>query len=320
MANTLNMNLVKLVAYLVGFVYVLQFTSIMLGNESAVTRIPFRHLTNAFDLTQDSKDAFDVTQDYAQCIADGTPLILMVDNRVKVDYDPELETQNFIMLAATLNRMYALRHRYCFKIVKRDGPCPHETYGDRSPQWCKLLAIASALDDGFATIMYLDSDAHVNKMSISIPTFLAAMRNQAIPSLSDMGYYWTSQPDEDLDHNNQTDALVDNAALLVTADWETKPETNTGVMIFRNGDVARRMIRAWWDVDDHNLEWDFEQSAFRTQIYMKEEWARHIARLPMNTMNYNGWFVRHYAGDRPMERVPQMTKKIVATVMESILR
>jgi hypothetical protein len=303
-----NMKRDQLSVILIGFLFATLTTLYTFGYNATMMTIPCSHL----------KEAVDRSQDYARCIADGSPLILMVDDRVKDGFDPYEETQNFVLLTVTLNRLYAIRHGYCFKLVKSNSTCAHVKYGERDPQWCKILPIASALEDGFATIMFFDSDAYIHNISISIPFFLAAMRNQTIPS-TDRGFGWNPPSDEELASrlNNQTDELLDQAAVILTADWG-QCEINTGVMIFRNGDVARRMVSAWWDVDDHAKEFDREQFAFREYIYKKAEWAGHIARLPVNAMNYDGWFVRHYATDRPNDRLTHVKDRIIVTVIEAV--
>lgn len=332
-----------LAIFLVGFVSGILFSLYMLAVNSLMTMIPFGQSNKTInssmmmipfgqwdkDKAINSKvmmipfghlnEAVDMSQDYARCIADGTPLILMFDNRVNDNFNPEKETENLVMLSATLNRLYALRHGYCFKLMK-SGPCPHAKYGHRNPKWCKLLGIASALEDGFATVMIFDSDAYINKMSISIPMFLAAMQNESLRSPSELGFAWSPPSDDELASRlqNQTDDFVYNATLVLTADWGRGSHSNTGVMIFRNNDVARRMLRAWWDVNDHNDAIDNEQFAFREYIYNKSEWARHVARLPVNSMNYNGWLVRHFASDRRTRQLPEMTKKVVATLIEVV--
>ncbi|KAI2512950.1 hypothetical protein MHU86_1496 [Fragilaria crotonensis] len=144
------------------------------------------------------------------------------------------------------------------------------------------------------------------------------MRNQTILP-TDLGREWSPPTDEELAFRvkSRADDLVDRAAVIVSADW-AKAEVNTGVMIFRNTNVTRRLVRAWWDVDDHAKEFDREQFAFREYIYKKEEWSKHIARLPVNAMNYYGWFVRHYATGRPRMRLREMTRRIVAAVIDAV--
>lgn len=80
--------------------------------------------------------------------------------------------------------------------------------------------------------------------------FFAAMRHQSLASSLDMDFEWSPPSNDELAsrlHNNQTDEFVDQATLLLTADWNPRIVANTGVMIWCNGHVVPRrpMIRAW---------------------------------------------------------------------------
>ena len=85
-------------------------------------------------------------------------VLVMMDNRPPV---AEARTPLYPQLAFELNRRYACQHGHDLLYLQMRGEaCFHIELGERRPSYCKLVAIAEALERGYKTVAFVDSDAY----------------------------------------------------------------------------------------------------------------------------------------------------------------
>jgi hypothetical protein len=116
-----------------------------------------------------------------------------------------LDTRNpnaipHLLLSAKANMMYAQKWKYdfCFaRLVNATGSqvhhsvaCSHPFSGaQQSSVWCKLQVIAAALDSGYQRVVYLDADAVITNVNLSLVDFLKRSENQVLsPAKSNLFY------------------------------------------------------------------------------------------------------------------------------------
>ena len=153
-------------------------------------------------------------------------------------------------LTAALNWQWARTQQYDLLLYCVDAPCKHPDSGEeRSPQWCKLLAIADALALGrYDAIFYLDSDAYwkdpiksladglvrefAPDMATPIATNAAAAASSSQPASAYFGC---------------------NSPLNVCGfKWNFKApnarygSANSGVVLMRSGKETNAILWEWW--------------------------------------------------------------------------
>ena len=151
-------------------------------------------------------------------------------------------------LVAALNLDYARRRDYGFVLVQPIGNrCPHPMRGPRRVHaWCKIPAVASAIRHGIFgracdNVLFLDSDAIVANMSLSVDAYLARAR------------------DEYRDEALTSDSGYPEWLLLMASDyWFDADEPNTGVFFVRGGEQhavrSCGLLRYWWEYATEHLE------------------------------------------------------------------
>lgn len=144
--------------------------------------------------------------------------------------------RNYRLSIAAANHDYAQRHSYLFRYAQlSENRCPHPRLGRRVAAWCKILVVADVLLNGIDgqrchSILYLDSDALLSNISLSIDGWLERARERRDEAL-----------------------LLDNhwRLLLSSNYWFDPDEANTGVFLLRArgqaGLEACGILRRWWD-------------------------------------------------------------------------
>ena len=146
-------------------------------------------------------------------------------------------------LTAALNWRWARTQQYDLLLYCVEAPCKHPDSGEeRSPQWCKLLAIADALALGrYESILYLDSDAYWKDPLKSLadglvreyaPEYAAAA---APPNQPVSAYFGCNSPLNQCGYTWKFEAP--NAK---------HGSANSGVVLMRNGARTHAMLSEWW--------------------------------------------------------------------------
>lgn len=179
--------------------------------------------------------------------------ILMSDNRPPILTHAGASSLTYPLLAFSLNALYACTHGYdllYYQMVSSE--CIHRTQGTRHASYCKLPAIAHALET-YSTVVFIDSDSFFLHRNMSIP---ALLRQYAAPP---------------------SVASVQRASALFANDLPQLGERpNGGFHVWRRSDAssdvddARRVLRSWWhlpagryatehDYEQHSLQWQLSQ-------------------------------------------------------------
>ena len=159
---------------------------------------------------------------------------------------------------------------------KRRQDCRHIQFGYRASPWCKLIGMYEALLEGFERVVYIDSDAIFNSHEMGITGFIGSTE------------VVSGQPDV------ATLILTDNFPYRVR-------EANAGFLIWRNGPLAIKMLRTWWNLDagPYHHQHDFEQYALHKALIDSIEYKQHIAIFRAVTFREReGQFVRHVGSDQ----------------------
>ena len=172
-----------------------------------------------------------------------TTAILMVDtNSPKVamhgDVHDLLRTQGmqYQALAAWINQYYARRHGYALIYYKlAEFGCRHVIWGSRHPSYCKLPAIADALQK-YSRVAMIDSDAWFDPMAPSLRQLLLT---------------------------HPSPRFQRGSSLYFASDWPFSSGPNCGLMIWQRSESARALLRLWWHLDPgpYANAHDYEQRA-----------------------------------------------------------
>ena len=97
--------------------------------------------------------------------------LLMADNRAPVLSQPRVGTLTYPALAFALNALYACAHGYDLLYYRMaSAECQHATQGVRHASYCKLPAIAHALER-YGTVAFIDSDSFFLHVRAHAPSF-----------------------------------------------------------------------------------------------------------------------------------------------------
>jgi hypothetical protein len=127
--------------------------------------------------------------------------------------------------------------------------CYYDTdrkYG-RAVSWCKLAAVADALEMGYGTVVYLDSDAFLTSRagkSVNIETLVSDFSEPEI-----------GQPQFFTGSNGPTSAWFAS-----NKPWGDS-EPNAGLQIWRNTKAAKTCLQHWWNFRTMPFEHAYEQDA-----------------------------------------------------------
>jgi hypothetical protein len=175
--------------------------------------------------------------------------ILMSDNRAPALAAPvHAASLTYPALAFALNALYACKHGYdllYYQMVSSE--CIHERQGTRHASYCKLPAIAHALNK-YSTVVFIDSDSFFMHRNLSLPALLHRYE-PPIPKAPSRPVAWFA---------NDLPQLGDrpNGGFHVWRRSHADPES----------DGALRLLRSWWhlpaggyatthDYEQHSLQW-----------------------------------------------------------------
>ena len=112
---------------------------------------------------------------------DSDTAIVMADTRRPEFYrstTKQAPYTRYAALTAWLNAHYAQRHGYQFVFfVYTELYCAHQHWGLRHPSYCKLVAIATALQR-YSTIAFIDSDSFFSATAPSLSRVLATHQHE----------------------------------------------------------------------------------------------------------------------------------------------
>ena len=212
--------------------------------------------------------------------ANATTLLVMSDTR-----DPQ--TPGYHRLSFLINSRYASIHQDTSLVFvhtpclggkslslhshrsfrpKDCVACFHKKHGGRAAPWCKLPALRAVMEayPKVARFVYIDSDAFVNI-------------NASLPSA-----YFES-----------------TLNMFYNYPWMYLSPACSGIMFWKAGPEALRILQEWWDTPGYNMNHDYEQSVFHTSFWQRNRAAIHV--IPEITMvSQDKQNFRHIAG--PIER------------------
>eukprot|EP00966_Prymnesium_polylepis_P162095 3746044-Prymnesium_polylepis.1 len=123
-------------------------------------------------------------QDVALVMMDSRKPDLSFRPQKRLEMTTQTQAKLLTMFTYFLNAKYACRHGYTMLFFKLAGTdcagrqcvvgCRHPVWGDRHPSYCKLCAIAAALEAGYGTVIYMDSDAFFQNTSLALPQLLSS--------------------------------------------------------------------------------------------------------------------------------------------------
>ena len=164
-------------------------------------------------------------------------VVLMVDTNpptLEPSPQPGLPYMRYNALAAWLNAFYARRHDYAFLYYQLVEPgCRHKRWGLRHPSYCKLPAIAAALER-FETVVFIDSDSWFAPEAPPIALLLAAYCRRNHPGI---------QP------RQQIQMTGSEPSVHFASDMPFSAAPNCGFMIWRASPRASLLLRLWWHMD-----------------------------------------------------------------------
>lgn len=146
-------------------------------------------------------------------------------------------------LTAALNFQWVRVQHYDLLLYCVEAPCKHPDSGEeRSPQWCKLLAIADALALGhYDSILYLDSDAYwkdpVKGLTEGLVRDFAPeySLSDATASPPVSAYFGCNSP---LNHCG--------VRWDFKAPYANISSANSGVVLMHNGPHTHAILSEWW--------------------------------------------------------------------------
>ena len=187
--------------------------------------------------------------------------LVMADNRA-----PALtSTPTYPALAFALNALYACGHGYDLLYYRMASPtCAHPLQGARDASYCKMPAIAAALQAGYDSVAFVDSDSFFLHRNVSLPSLVAR--------------YAPPPP---------------HAAAAPLGAWfacdlpQLGERPNGGFHLWRRGDGAERLLRTWWHLDGgrFNTAHDYEQHALQWALWHLADAAPLMGTLQLKSMD-----------------------------------
>ena len=163
--------------------------------------------------------------------------VLMSDTHAPLPLPSKVAALHFTALSALVNAHYACSHGYDLLYLRlTEATCQHHVYGQRHPSYCKLPAIAHALQR-YSTVVFVDSDAWFTSHAPPLEELIHAGRRTAAASA---------------EHD---------PSLFLAWDHPYSNGPNCGFMIWKNSTRAQRLLATWWHIDSgrFNLFHDYEQ-------------------------------------------------------------
>lgn len=215
-----------------------------------------RTVTEEFEPSHDNEDLTPEVQDAKKLPARLPWCIAMGDSRaamISKSNSPIAEMRDvpFWQAAAAINHAYALHHGYGFLYVQYPKPCNHSgrnrTYGH-----CKIAVVTDLMLHGINgyhcdKVLWLDTDAYVMNISMSLDTYLETKRQAG---------------DESLQAGLEPWQLL----FSVNSPWQADGLC-TGIFWVRSSEDACGILRNWWDA-----KWDpdqgMEQAAMNFGVHM----------------------------------------------------
>ena len=169
-----------------------------------------------------------------------------------------------------MNLEYALFHGYDLIFFQLQGTgcahsqcgagCTHTRWGARHASYCKVAALGAALStQRYNWVVYIDSDAFMSNLTVSLPNLLSAYGVHD-PNSADSFFGW--------DHP-----------------FTLGP--NMGFIVLRNTTLARDLVRTWWNLDagKYAMEHPFEQRTLQWGIMHMRKFRDRMVTLPLRTMD-----------------------------------
>jgi len=145
--------------------------------------------------------------------------------------------------------------------------CFHKQHGGRAAPWCKLPDLSAVMETypKVTRFVYIDSDAFVNT-------------NASLP----LAYFKST------------------LNMFYNYPWMYLSPACSGIMFWKAGPEALRILQEWWDTPGHNMiqhytHHDYEQSAFRTSFWERNRAAIHVIR-EITMVSHERQMFRHIAG------------------------
>ena len=191
-----------------------------------------------------------------------TTAIVMADNRAP---STSSSTPTYPALAFALNALYACGHGYDLLYYRMASPtCAHPLQGARDASYCKMPAIAAALQAGYESVAFVDSDSFFLHRNVSLPSLVAR--------------YAPPPP---------------HAAAAPLGAWfacdlpQLGERPNGGFHLWRRGDGAERLLRTWWHLDGgrFNTAHDYEQHALQWALWHLADAAPLMGTLQLKSMD-----------------------------------
>ena len=215
-----------------------------------------------------------------------TVALVMMDTRtpeglVELASAPKISLKynvSTILLTHYLNLRYACTHGYSllFYRLTSEG-CEHPRWGTRHPSYCKLAAVAAALDRGYRFVVYIDSDAFVRNTSLGLPALLRAYGGNVSVERHVAWFGWDAPY-----------SLGPNAGFSVLRGVGRGSGGGGGGRGGRGGGppAAHELLQAWWNVyaGRYSLDHAFEQHTLHWQLLHLHRFRRRLSTLSLRTM------------------------------------
>lgn len=190
-----------------------------------------------------------------------------------------------------INSIYKTKHQCTLRRPgKPDVP--------RSAPWCKLLAVAAALECGYDTVVFIDSDGYLKTDAPSIDAIITTYGN---------GH-------EDGEKNSDWASPVVWFASNEPWQWGVP---NSAFHIWKSSPDAWRLLRQWWQQDTSAMSHAYEQGGLHISIRSCKHFQRtHIYRTCGVGVLKMPWCERNMWGALPMVHVTSSSKYRRAEMIE----
>jgi hypothetical protein len=201
--------------------------------------------------------------------------LVMMDGRPHARVDSRLadhKVRSPLELVARINEIYAKIHGYALLLAELEvNDCTVDKGSPRAASWCKIPVLASVLLHGIdsracANVMFLDSDAYVETLSVSVDEYLRALEQRGDESLS-------------------TDSNWE--VLFSSGSWFIPDDVCAGVLWLRGSSSACGFLRRWWTFSSHwhSVRRPWENHA-ASQMYLWNRPFGDMVRLAPSTNFY----------------------------------
>lgn len=197
----------------------------------------------------------------------------------------------FSTLSFAINSHYASAHGYDFAFFHYAKPtCLHPKHGKVHLFYCKVLACAWGLKQGYKRVLWMDSDTYFNDETLSLKGFLDLIDTNGWLAAPETKTMYSSEGAWPSGADKKRSAKT--LSLLVPTEGD---KSNVGIFLLSNNGAAKKILKSWWEkCQGKGPSNDYDQGYFNEEIMRTSSLIPHIGRIASGTPTWHKQKTSHY--------------------------